>query len=258
MSDRSSSSELFGRGRKQISVTPEGQGALVRRSIGSMSLRNLTSFVLFDHFHENWTFPDHPHRGQATVTISSDHEDSAGHKGTRDAGGVQWMIAVRTHAEMPVHAEGQPDLRGLQLWLNLPKKIMVEPTYQDLGPSQIPTLKVISGLSHGVESPVRPLGRCWYFHYTFSKDQVSMFQDLPSGWTAFIYILKGTLIVGHDSIPQEQFHTVVLSTNAVLPKSPPEDTEFMLAATEPMNKPIVQYGPFVMNTKEEIQQKLRD
>lgn len=89
-----------------------------------------------------------------------------------------------------------------------------------------------------------------------------MFQDLPSGWTAFIYILKGTLIVGRDSIPQEEFHTLVLSANlnetGVLLKSGSEDTEFMLAAAESIDEPIVQYGPFVMNTKEEIQQTLQD
>lgn len=94
------------------------------------------------------------------------------------------------HSEMPFHGDGHPDPIGLQLWVNLQKKYkMVEPSYQELAPSEIPTaypegpegpvrVKVISGLSHGVESPVRPLGGCWYFHYIFSKDQVSVFQDL--------------------------------------------------------------------------------
>ncbi|KAJ7652607.1 RmlC-like cupin domain-containing protein [Mycena rosella] len=261
--------------------TPEGQGALVRRSIGSMSLRNLTPFLMLDHFHvKEGAFPDHPHRGQTTVTYmlegSSEHEDSAGHKGTIEAGGVQWMVAGRgiMHAERPVHAADQPEPRGLQLWVNLPKKFkMVEPSYQELGPEHIPTafpqgpaapvrVKVISGSSHGVDSPVRPLGGCWYLHYTFTQSQVSVFQDLPAGWTAFIYILKGSLIIGTDSIPHEHFHTLVLSTNAnetgVLLKSASEDTEFMLGAAEPIDEPIVQYGPFVMNTNEEIQQTLRD
>ncbi|KAJ7505827.1 RmlC-like cupin domain-containing protein [Mycena galericulata] len=261
--------------------TPEGAGALVRRSIGSAGLRNLTPFLLLDHFHvRKGGFPDHPHRGQSTVTYmlsgSSNHEDSVGHKGVIEAGGVQWMVAGRgiMHSEMPVHDEGQPDPRGLQLWVNLPKRFkMVEPSYQELGSSQIPTaypqgadgpvkVKVISGASHGVESPVRPLGGCWYFHYTFSKDQVSVFQDIPSGWTSFIYILKGTLIVGSESIPHEEYHTLVLSANTnetgVLLKSGSSDTEFMLAAAEPIDEPIVQYGPFVMNTQEEIQQTLRD
>ncbi|KAJ7722903.1 RmlC-like cupin domain-containing protein [Mycena maculata] len=269
--------------KKVLAVeTPEGDGALVRRSIGSTSLRNLTPFLMLDHFHvkPGAGFPDHPHRGQSTVTYmlegTSNHEDSAGHKGTIETGGVQWMVAGRgiIHAEMPVHAPGQPDPRGLQLWVNLPKEFkMVEPSYQELGPAGIPTaypqgpdghvrVKIISGVSHGVASPVRPLGGCWYFHYIFSESGVSAFQDLPSGWTAFIYILKGSLIVGSDSIPHEQFHTLVLSANStetgVLLKSGSDDTEFMLAAAESIDEPIVQYGPFVMNTKEEIQQTLRD
>lgn len=129
--------------------TPEGAGALVRRSIGSMNLRNLTPFLMLDHFHitkgavstivVNFTpdsyifllqgFPDHPHRGQATVTYmlegSSRHEDSAGHKGTIEAGGVQWMTAGRgiMHAEMPISEDGAPEPRGLQLWVDLPKEV---------------------------------------------------------------------------------------------------------------------------------------
>ncbi|KAJ7722895.1 RmlC-like cupin domain-containing protein [Mycena maculata] len=269
--------------KKVLAVeTPEGDGALVRRSIGSTSLRNLTPFLMLDYFHAKpgASFPDHPHRGQSTVTYmlegASNHEDSAGHKGTIEAGGVQWMVAGRgiIHAEMPVYAPGQPDPRGLQLWVNLPRKFkMVEPSYQELGPAEIPTaypqgpdghvrIKIVSGASHGVASPVRPLGGCWYFHYIFSQGGVSAFQDLPSGWTAFIFVLKGSLIVGSDSIPHERFHTLVLSANStetgVLLKSGSDDTELMLAAAESIDEPIVQYGPFVMNTKEEIQQTLRD
>ncbi|KAJ7196134.1 RmlC-like cupin domain-containing protein [Mycena pura] len=262
--------------------TPEGDGALVRRSIGTSSLRNLTPFLMLDHFHvaAGAGFPDHPHRGQCTVTYmlegSSNHEDSAGHKGTIETGGVQWMVAGRgiVHAEMPVSAPGQPEPRGLQLWVNLPKKYkMVAPSYQELGPAQIPTayphgaggpvrVKVISGTSHGVESPVRPLGGCWYFHYTFEREQVDVFQDLPAGWTAFIYILKGKLIVGGDAVPHDSFNTLVLSANAsetgVRLRSASSDAEFMLAAAEPIDEPIVQYGPFVMNTQEEIMQTFRD
>jgi redox-sensitive bicupin YhaK (pirin superfamily) len=162
-----------------------------------MTLKNLTPFLMLDHFHvgNGAGFPDHPHRGQATVTYmlegSSRHEDSAGHKGTIVTGGVQWMCAGKgiIHAEMPVHAPGQPDPRGLQLWVDLPKQFkMVDPSYQELGPEEIPTaypggvdghvrIKVISGKSHGVESPVRPLGGCWFFHAIFrSKGQ--FFQEI--------------------------------------------------------------------------------
>ncbi|KAJ7062318.1 RmlC-like cupin domain-containing protein [Mycena amicta] len=277
--------------KKVLAVeTPEGDGALVRRSIGTASLRNLTPFLMLDHFHvlQGAGFPDHPHRGQSTITYmlegSSRHEDSAGHKGTIETGGVQWMVAGRgiVHAEMPVHLPGSglPDPRGLQLWVNLPRKFkMVEPSYQELGPKEIPEahfqgeggeggggrVKVISGKSHGVESPVRPLGGCWYFHYIFDEEGVSAFQDIPAGWTAFIYILSGSLLIGNSTTPptpHAAFHTLVLSANpsepGVLLTSASPDTQLMLAAAEPIHEPIVQYGPFVMNTQEEIVQTFND
>jgi len=261
----------------------EGAGARVRRSIGSMNLRNLTPFLMLDHFHvgKGAGFPDHPHRGQATVTYmlegESRHEDSAGHKGTIEAGGVQWMCAGRgiIHAEMPVHEEGKPEPRGLQLWVDLPKQFkMVEPSYQELGPEGVPSaypagpdggleVKVISGKSHGVESPVRPLGGCWFFHVIFKK-KGTIFQDIPAGWTTFLYILKGAVKVGsdEDALPHEKFHTLVLSANknetGVQLTATEEETELILVSGEPLEQTVFQYGPFVMTTREEVQETLRD
>ncbi|KAI0818559.1 pirin domain-containing protein [Irpex lacteus] len=259
--------------------TPEGAGALVRRSIGSMNLKNVTPFLMLDHFHigKGAGFPDHPHRGQATITYmlegSSAHEDSAGHAGVIKAGGVQWMCAVIIHAEMPIHAPGKPEPRGLQLWLDLPKKFkMVEPSYQELDPEGVPEafpygkdggvkIRVISGISYGVESPVRPLGGCWYFHAVFSKKN-TIFQEIPAGWTAFIYILKGSVIVGEDTLPHETFNTLVLSAESgetgVKLTAAEDGTEFMLAAAEPLDQTIFQYGPFVMTNREEIQKTIID
>jgi len=265
--------------KKVLAVeTPEGAGALSRRSIGSVNLRNLTPFLLLDHFHikEGAGFPDHPHRGQATVTYmlegSSQHEDSAGHKGTIVTGGVQWMCAGKgiIHAEMPVHVPGSPDPRGLQLWVDLPKQYkMVDPSYQELSPDQIPVahpegvdgpveVKVISGKSHGVESPVRPLGGCWFFHIVFKK-ATTIFQDLPSGWTSFLYTLKGSVTIGGEAIPV--FNTAILSSDASqtgVSLSGVEETELVLIAGEPLDQTVFQYGPFVMTTKEEIQSTLLD
>lgn len=246
-----------------------------------MILRNLTPFLMLDHFHvsKGAGFPDHPHRGQATVTYmlegSSRHEDSAGHKGTIEPGGVQWMCAGKgiIHAEMPVHVDGAPDPRGLQLWVDLPKKFkMVDPSYQELGPDQIPTaypegpegpvrVKVISGKSHGVESPVRPLGGCWFFHVIFSG-KTTLFQDIPPAWTAFIYILKGKLTVGNDLVQHEAFHTLVFSNGTnetgISVTSVDDKTELILVAGEPLDQTVVQYGPFVMTSREEIQKTLID
>lgn len=260
----------------------EGVGARVRRSIGSMALRNLSPFLMLDHFTvSEGGFPDHPHRGQATVTYmtrgSSRHEDSAGHRGEIVTGGVQWMCAGRgiIHAEMPVRGPGIPDPQGLQLWIDLPKEHkMMEPTYQELGPSEIPSafpeghegsieIKVISGKSHGVDSPVRPQGGCWYFHIKFRKAG-SMFQDIPVGWTAFIYTMKGSLIVNakSGSLKEESFHTLVLSSGqnetGVALQATEDETEVVLIAGEPLDQTVFQYGPFVMTTKEEIQETLID
>jgi len=260
--------------------TPEGVGALVRRSIGSINLRNLTPFLLLDHFHikEGAGFPDHPHRGQATVTYmlegSSQHEDSAGHKGTIVPGGIQWMCAGKgiIHAEMPIHIPGSPDPRGLQLWVDLPKQYkMAEPSYQELSPDQIPVaypegvdgpveVKVLSGKSHGVESPVRPLGGCWFFHILF-KQKGTMFQDLPSGWTSFLYTLKGSLTVGVEVAPVDVFNTAILSSDVSqtgVSLSGVEGTELVLIAGEPLDQTVFQYGPFVMTSREEIQSTLLD
>ncbi|TFY83896.1 hypothetical protein EWM64_g115 [Hericium alpestre] len=235
--------------------TPEGAGALVRRSIGTMGLRNLTPFLLLDHFHisKGAGFPDHPHRGQATVTYmlegSSKHEDSAGHAGTIKAGGVQWMSAGRgiIHAEMPIQDDDGPEPRGLQLWVDLPKKFkMSEPSYQELDPDQIPTaypegpngpvmIKVISGKSYGVESPVRPLGGCWYFHVKFQKKGNAIFQPIPAGWTSFIYTLNGAIRIGTDPTPQPQYHTLILSAKeseeGVAITATEDTTDFILAST---------------------------
>ncbi|KAF8797981.1 hypothetical protein BYT27DRAFT_7203669 [Phlegmacium glaucopus] len=267
--------------KKVLAVeTPEGVGALVRRSIGSINLRNLTPFLLLDHFHikEGAGFPDHPHRGQATVTYmlegSSQHEDSAGHKGTIVPGGVQWMCAGKgiIHAEMPIHVPGSLDPRGLQLWVDLPKQYkMADPSYQELSPDQIPVaypggveglrpieVKVISGKSHGAESPVRPLGGCWFFHITF-KEEGKMFQDLPSGWTSFLYILNSFVTVGAEAV--EVFNTAILSSapsQTGVSLSGIKGTELVLVAGEPLDQTVFQYGPFVMTSREEIQNTLLD
>ncbi|KAI0831197.1 RmlC-like cupin domain-containing protein [Trametes gibbosa] len=268
--------------KKVLSVeTNEGAGAKVRRSIGSTQLKNLTPFLMLDHFHtpSGAGFPDHPHRGQATVTYMLEgvslHEDSAGHKGKIEAGGVQWMCAGRgiIHAEMPQSGNGLPDPRGLQLWVDLPKEFkMVEPSYQELGPAQIPTaypqgedgpvkVKVLSGKSHGVESPVRPLGGCWYFHVIFNKPG-TIFQDIPAGWTTFLYTLKGSVRVGSESTSHGPFHTLVLSATpdqtGVELTATEANTEFVLVAGEPLNQTVVQYGPFVMTSREEIQKTFID
>ncbi|KAK7467090.1 RNA pol II transcription cofactor [Stygiomarasmius scandens] len=174
---------------------------------------------------------------------------------------------------MPVHLDDAPDPVGLQLWVDLPKQFkMVEPSYQELGPEQIPVafpegpdgsvkIRVISGKSHGVESPVRPLGGCWYFHVIFSKKS-TIFQHLPVGWTSFIYIWKGSITIGDSTMPIDAFNTIVLSADdtqtGVKVTATEDDTEFVLISGEPLDQTVFQYGPFVMTNREEIQQTLLD
>ncbi|KAI0064616.1 pirin domain-containing protein [Artomyces pyxidatus] len=236
---------------------------------------------MLDHFHiaKGAGFPDHPHRGQATVTYitqgSSKHEDSAGHSGIIREGGVQWMCAGRgiIHAEMPVQGPGLPEPRGLQLWVDLPKQYkMVEPSYQELEPENIPSvypdgpdgpqIKVISGKSHGVESPVRPLGGCWYFHAIFKNKATTITQTIPPGWTAFIYTLNGKITVGDDTTERDPFYTLVLSAKenetGVTVTATQDGSDFVLIAGEPLDQEVYQYGPFVMTSREEIQKTFND
>lgn len=261
--------------------TPEGSGATVLRTIGGSELETLDPFLMLDHFvadHEKAAFPDHPHRGQATVTYmlqgSSQHEDSTGNLGTLHAGDVQWMVAGRgvKHAEMPMY---QPDLDipiGLQLWIDLPTESkMMAPTYRDLRAVNIPLvspnqnseveIRVIAGSSCGTTVPVPSVGGCWYLHMTFRKSRSTFHQELPPGMTSFIYVIKGTLsVAGSEDIPQ---HTaVILSSNGnedhVNLCAAHDGTEIILVAAEPLNQPIARFGPFVMNTKDELKKALLD
>ncbi|CAE6425337.1 unnamed protein product [Rhizoctonia solani] len=260
-------------------ATPEGSGATVWRTIGGTELENLDPFLMLDHFvadHQGAAFPDHPHRGQATVTYmlqgSSQHEDSMGNLGTLCTGDVQWMIAGRgvKHAEMPVYQVGGDVPIGLQLWVNLPSQYkMIAPTYKDIKSETIPTIlrehgdieiRIISGTSCGTSIAPPSVGGCWYIHIKFHKGRSTFNQELPPGWTAFVYVLRGSL-----SIKSETFlaHTaVVLSSNPkenhVSLSAEEDESDVVLFAAKPLDQPIARFGPFVMNTKEELQKALLD
>ncbi|KAH7107278.1 RmlC-like cupin domain-containing protein [Auriculariales sp. MPI-PUGE-AT-0066] len=261
----------------------EGAGARVHRSIGSARLRNLSPFLMLDHFKvPQGGFPDHPHRGQATVTYmlqgAFQHEDSVGHAGTIEAGGVQWMTAGKgiIHAEMPVLGEGYPTPIGLQLWIDLPKEHkLTQPTYQELSKAGIPSawpegedgpveIRIISGDSHGVSSPVKPLGGCWYFHFVIKEQGKQVFQPIPKGWTTFLYIFKGSVIVNPKDERQahESHNTLVLSAeeteDGVALEAGSDGTEFVLIAGEPLDQTVFQHGPFVMTDREGIMQTIKD
>lgn len=296
--------------------TPEGAGAVVRRSIGTPQLRNLSPFLMLDNFlvKPGAGFPDHPHRGQSTVTYmlegEFEHEDSQGHKGRVGPSDLQWMIAGRgiVHAEMPRHYDDAgkrlPDPVGLQLWIDLPKAHKMDaPSYQELSSTQIPTarprpdepvetegsgwtVKVIAGQSHGVESPVRTpsKGGCWYLDVTLAKPGDRIFQEIPTGFNAFIYTLGPAPIrvgdaAGPGSQVHERHHTLVLSNQAQIsdpridPASVPQENgvwiehagadgaqeaRLVVIAGEPLDQPVFQHGPFVMTSREEIMKTFMD
>ncbi|XP_068200274.1 pirin-like [Palaemon carinicauda] len=251
----------------------EGQGSRVWRSIGSKELRRLDPFLLLDEFTSRppHGFPDHPHRGFETVTYLTKgamrHEDSKGHAGITRKGDLQWMTAGRgvVHSEMPV--EG--DASGLQLWVNLKaSEKMVEPDYQELLASQIPTVntkgvevKVIAGSCMDVISPIRT--RTPVYYLIFKMEPGSKFtQPLPMDWNAFIYILSGTIGVGdYDNLTESgPHHTLVLNNGSAVDIINPsaEKAHFVLVAGQPILEPVIQQGPFVMNTQEEILQAFQD
>ncbi|XP_023148893.2 pirin [Amphiprion ocellaris] len=251
----------------------EGVGARVRRSIGRKELRNLDPFLMLDEFRVSKPagFPDHPHRGFETVTYVlqgiTAHEDFCGHSGRLKPGDLQWMTAGRgvVHAEMPISEE---PVVGLQLWVNLPRRDKMEPAYQELKGSEIPkpsqggvTVAVISGEALGAKSKVFTRTPTVYLDFRLQAGAQHV-QTVPIGWTAFIYTLSGSIHVGPDQEQQqvEPHHTVVFGDGDCVKaeNKGSEVSHFVLIAGEPINEPVVQQGPFVMTTEEEIRQAIKD
>ncbi|KAF1996309.1 hypothetical protein P154DRAFT_443769 [Amniculicola lignicola CBS 123094] len=261
----------------------EGAGARVRRSVGTPQLRNFSPFLMLDHFSVSPPagFPDHPHRGQETITYlqsgTTDHEDFAGNKGTLYPGDLQFMTAGRgiVHAEMPKeNPDGTPCV-GMQLWVDLPKHLkMCEPRYRDLRAAEVPEatsedgkvkVKVISGQSYGVDS-VKELAYTpvWLLDFIVQPGG-HVKQPLPKGWNAFAYTYKGSTIFssGGTSRPVEKFHNVVFeqegdSVDISVEEGAESESRFILVAGLPLDQPIVQYGPFVVTSREEVMQAMRD
>ncbi|MCJ1251100.1 hypothetical protein MMC30_008331 [Trapelia coarctata] len=257
----------------------EGAGATVRRSIGTPTLRNLSPFLMLDHFTiaPGAGFPDHPHRGQETITYllsgAVDHEDFAGNAGTIHAGDLQFMTAGRgiMHAEMP--NQGFADNVGMQLWVDLPKALKgVEPRYRDLRGSEIPVVegegwrvKVISGKGQGVDS-VRDLAYTpvWIFDVEV-RPGGKLEQEIPAGWNAFAYVWEGEVLVGEGEGMRsvERFHIGVFgregdSVKMEVSGGAAQGARFILVAGLPLDQKVVQYGPFVVTSQEEVYQAMLD
>lgn len=259
----------------------EGAGATVRRSIGTPKLRNFTPFLMLDHFSVavGAGFPDHPHRGQETITYllsgAVDHEDFAGNKGTIYASDLQFMTAGRgiVHAEMPHdNGDGSSNI-GMQLWVDLPSDLKdCEPRYRDLRGSEVPianvddgkvTVKVISGQSHGVDS-VQELAYTpvWLLDITMQPGG-KIVQPLPRGWNSFAYTLNGTTTFNTGATTQKvpRYHNAVFEQKGdqiVAQNQGDKESRFILVAGLPLDQKIIQYGPFVVNSPEEIRKAMFD
>jgi redox-sensitive bicupin YhaK (pirin superfamily) len=268
----------------QGQATRDGDGVKLTRVLTQAHQRRLDPFLMLDNFGSDdpkdygGGFPDHPHRGFETVTYMiagrMRHKDSAGHEGLLQNGGVQWMTAGRgvVHSEMPEQEEGV--MEGFQLWLNLPSRDkMCTPGYQDIQTDAIPEfslengikVRVIAGESQGVVGAVnRPTEQfptaALYLDIHF-ETQASFQQTLPQQHNAFVFVYRGTVRV----ISKEQQTPIALHTMAIL-HNEGEGVEIqadvgskvLLIAGQPLNEPIAQYGPFVMNTREELIQAVDD
>jgi quercetin 2,3-dioxygenase len=256
----------------------DGAGVKINRVLTQPLQRRLDPFLMLDAFGSDKPgdyiagFPAHPHRGFETVTYMIEgrmrHRDSAGHEGLVTNGGVQWMTAGRgvVHSEMPEQEQGR--MEGFQLWLNLPAEDkMCEPWYRDIPNEELPrfetaggaSVQVIAGSSHGVDGAVRREGTEPLYLDIALPAGASFEQLLPEGHNAFLYVFRGEVVVEGKAVAHGRMALLDNAAGAdgvrILAS---EDSRVLLIAGRPLNQPIAQYGPFVMNTQAEIFQAVED
>ena len=255
----------------------EGAGVLLRRSIAPRASNEYDPFLLFDHFAFNEPaegpirgFPMHPHRGIETVTYMLDgsvrHRDSLGNSGVIGAGDVQWMTSGGgiMHEEMPKRGESGT-IYGFQLWVNLPAALkMSSPRYQEVNAASIPTsekdgvrVRVVAGEVNGVKGPVTEIAANPVYMEVNMAPGTQFTLPVPRGHTTLAYVFEGAGLFGGEAV--DATHMLVFGDgDALQADAQGSPLRFMLIAGAPFKEPIVPYGPFVMNTREEIQQALRD
>ncbi len=262
-------------------IVMEGAGVRLKRSIATRTLDYLDPFLLFDHFGSDNPadylagFPMHPHRGIETVTYmlagAVHHRDSIGNSGAIEAGDVQWMTSGRgiMHEEMPQPRQGE--MAGFQLWVNLPAKLkMTQPRYQEILSDLIPEIdrdgakiRVIAGAVDGVQGPVTEIAADPTYLDVSIPPNGSFHQPIERGHSAFAYVFEGE---GTFGITDERSGRAVSQPKLVVfddgdyvrVRTTKQPVRFLLISGKPLHEPIARYGPFVMNTKEEIEQALRD
>ncbi|HCI14773.1 MAG: hypothetical protein A2063_06790 [Gallionellales bacterium GWA2_60_142] len=259
-------------------ATSDGAGVTLTRVLTGKLQRRLDPFLMLDAFGSDNPddyiagFPDHPHRGFETVTYMlagrMRHRDNAGHEGLLGDGGVQWMVAGRgvIHSEIPEQEHGV--MEGFQLWLNLPAQSkMAVPWYQDYASEKIPeyttaenvTVRVIAGSSNGVAGVVeREVTEPLYLDIHIPAG-ASFSTALPATHNAFIYVYRGAVQVGDTRVEAKRMGILGNAPEADgVTIAATEDARLILIAGKPLNEPIVQYGPFVMNTEQQIHQAIDD
>lgn len=261
-------------------ATSDGAGVKLKRSLGQSPHARLDPFLMLDEFYSNDAadylagFPDHPHRGFETVTYMLDghmlHQDHLGNRGDLRTGGVQWMTAGRgiIHSEMPQQDEGT--MRGFQLWINLPAaEKMKDAGYRDIQPEDIPVVdlagggraKVIAGKIELAGQLVKGAVQGTFTEPLYVDLNIAPGEQfeaaLPEGHQAFLYLYEGNLDIEGQPVPRST--AALLGTGDRLSfTAGSEGAGVLLLAGRPIKEPVVQYGPFVMNTREEIEQTLQD
>jgi redox-sensitive bicupin YhaK (pirin superfamily) len=259
-------------------ATSDGAGVKLTRVLTQNLQHRLDPFLMLDAFGSDNPddyiagFPDHPHRGFETITYMiagrMRHRDSAGHEGLLENGGVQWMTAGRgvIHSEIPQQEEGV--MEGFQLWLNLPgRDKMSMPWYRDFKAAELPhfitdtgvSVTVIAGSSHGLLGAVTRDATAPLYLDLHLPAGARFAQALPAQHNAFVYVYRGELDIAGTAVTSQRM--AILANHAaadgvILQAS--ADTKALLIAGQPLKEPIAQYGPFVMNTKDEIYQALSD
>ncbi|HEU0277669.1 MAG TPA: pirin family protein [Rhodanobacteraceae bacterium] len=259
--------------------TSDGAGVKLTRVIGQPALDTLDPFLLLDEFGSDSAtdyiagFPDHPHRGFETVTYMLDgrmrHRDNHGNSGLLESGSVQWMTAGRgiVHSEMPEQEHGL--MRGFQLWVNLAAKDkMSAPRYQDIAPDQIPTVtpapgvkaRVIAGEAFGASGPVNGIAIAPVYLDLALQPGASISVPLPAAHSAFAYVFEGDgVTVGGETLGSRELG--VLSKGDTVELAVAADAKparLLLVAGKPLNESVARYGPFVMNTPEQVVQAMHD
>ena len=260
--------------------TQDGAGVKLTRVLTQELQQRLDPYLMLDNFKSDNPddyiagFPNHPHRGFETITYMISgrmrHKDSAGNEGLVENGGVQWMTAASgvIHSEIPEQEDG--DMEGFQLWLNLPAKDkMRDPWYKDFQKADLPqfttdsgvNVTVIAGESHGIQGAVtRAVTEPTYLDIHLPAGD-KFYHAIPADHNAFVFVYRGSARISNQQIPVKTMailKNVANTDGVIIEADTTQDTKVILITGRPLNEPIVQYGPFVMNTQQQIIEAVND